>query len=52
MSQICHARRFIGLALGICPKLDTSLASVYLLAVVYISLGSCAISLIQLRPCP
>jgi hypothetical protein len=36
-----------GVALGICPKLGTSLARIYLLAVAYISLAPCAISSIQ-----
>src|SRR5256885_15867889 len=52
ISQFYHARRPIGLALGICPRLGTSLAKIYLLPVVYISLVPCAISSIQLRPCP
>jgi hypothetical protein len=37
MSQFYHARRPIGLALGICPRLGISLARIYLLPVVYIS---------------
>jgi hypothetical protein len=42
----------LGASLGISPKLGTSLARIYLLAVACISLAPCAISSIQLCPCP
>jgi hypothetical protein len=49
VSQFYHARRLIGLALGIYPKLGTSLAKICLLVVEYISLIPCATSSIHVR---